>query len=576
MHRILRMRTHLGALLLALIVIGVGDHGAAQEGGPRGSALIVPIGGTVRLQMTTKKPIRTVVNPVENAVNIRVVVGDPTTILITGQQPAVTRIELTDEDGKKETYEVIVQLDIEYLKTQLKRAVPTANITPIPTSTNTVILQGTVARPEDVDVVLKVVASIGGIQAINALRVGGVHQVQLDVTVVEVAREEFRRMAFDWLLDSKNFFFGNTTGGAVIEPSATGVGAPLTVAGRLTGNPGTPGGDTTNLLFGVLHNSWGFLGFLQALRDENLVKLLAEPKLVTLSGRPASFLVGGQQAIPVPAGLGQVGVEFVDFGTQLNFLPIVLGNGKIHLEVEPQISNLDPTAGTSINGTVVPGRSTNRVSTTVQLESGQTFVIGGLIQRQVTASTRKVPVLGDLPFLGTFFSAKSYDERDTELLVLVTPHLVDAEDCSQIPKILPGQETRSPDDFELFLEGILEAPRGQRQPFQGHRYVPAYKNGPTADKFPCYNNGSGYGGYGSGCGVEGSGQAPNGGSANGGYPNGGYPNPNYSGGGGYPADGGNSLPPPYPLNGNQGAAPDGKQGTRSPMLPMPGLDAPPR
>ena len=181
---------------------------------------------------------------------------------------------------------------------------------------------------------------------------------------------------------------------------------------------------------------------------------------MTLSGNPASFLDGGEQAVPVPAGLGQVGVQFEEFGTRLNFLPIVLGNGRIHLEVEPEVSSLNAAAGVVIAGATVPGRQTQRVHTTVELESGQTFVIGGLIQHTSTGTTNKVPVLGQLPFLGTFFSTKTYSEEETELVVLVTPHLVDAQSCDQLTKVLPGQETRSPDDFELFLEGILEAPRG--------------------------------------------------------------------------------------------------------------------
>jgi pilus assembly protein CpaC len=133
----------------------------------------------------------------------------------------------------------------------------------------------------------------------------------------------------------------------------------------------------------------------------------------------------------------------------------------------------------------VPGRNTNRVNTTVELEDGQTFVIGGLVQNTVTGATLKTPVLGDLPFLGAAFRRLSFEEDETEMVILVTPHLVDGEDCNQVPKILPGQETRSPDDFELFLEGILEAPRGPRQVFPGNHYEAPYKNGPTAALFPC-------------------------------------------------------------------------------------------
>jgi pilus assembly protein CpaC len=480
---------------------------------PKPSALIVPINGTVKLQMSTKKPIRTVTNPKENAVNIRTVVGDPTTILIIGQQPDVTRLELVDVDGAHEMVEVIVQADIEYLRTQLRRALPTANVTPIPTSNNTVILSGTVTRAEDVAIIRGLVQSVG-FQYIDAMRVGGVQQVQLDVIVVQVSRTDLRTMNFNFLVNSRNFFFGSTVGQAVNNPIAVGATglSPAFLGQTLTGIPGAPNGFPTNILTGVLHNGWGFLAFLEALRQESLLKLLAEPRLVTLSGRPASFLVGGEQAIPVPAGLGQIGVQFEEFGTRLNFIPIVLGNGRIHLEVEPEVSNLNPAAGVSINGTTVPGRSTNRVNTTVELESGQTFVIGGLIQHQVQASTLKVPILGDVPFLNPFFSSKSYQETEEEVLVIVTPWLVDPESCDQRPKILPGEETRRPDDFELFLEGIIEAPRGPRQAGQNHHYVAAFKNSPSNTTFPCAGptavNGGGCGK--GGCGMNGSALPPGG------------------------------------------------------------------
>jgi pilus assembly protein CpaC len=499
MHRnLFRPRWLWAGALLALFVSGPPAVRAQDTPPPRPGALIVPINGTVRLQMSTKKPIRQVTNPKDSAVNIRTVVGDPTTVLVIGQQPDVTRIELEDVDGKKEVYEVIVQADIEYLRTQLRRGVPTACLEPIPTSNNAVILTGTLTRAEDGPIALQIAQSVG-FTVINAMRVGGVQQVQLDVAIASVNRAEFRAMAFNFLLNSKNFFLGSTVGNAVAQPGLIGVGAPLgpTFLGQaLNGVPGVPNGQPTNLLFGVIHSGWGLLNFLQALKLENVVKDLSEPRLVTLSGRPASFLAGGEQAVPVPAGLGQVGVQFEEFGTRLNFIPIVLGNGKIRLEVEPEFSVLNAANGTSINGTVVPGRTTQRVNTTVELEDGQTFVIGGLIQREVTASIERVPVLGEIPYLSTFFTSKSINEVETELLIVVTPHLVDAESCAQRPNILPGQETRSPDDCELFLEGILEAPRGQRQACVDGTYVAPYKNSPSANLYPCFNRGPGGGGAG--------------------------------------------------------------------------------
>src|SRR5437016_4938987 len=141
-------------MLVALLLVGPSSTARAQSA--PGAALIVPINGTVRLQMTTKKPIKTITNPKDTAISIRPIVGDPTTVLVTGQAPDVTRIELVDEDGKKESFEIIVQLDVEYLRTQLRRAVPTSNVTPIPTSNTSVILSGTVAKAEDVDIILRV------------------------------------------------------------------------------------------------------------------------------------------------------------------------------------------------------------------------------------------------------------------------------------------------------------------------------------------------------------------------------------------------------------------------------------
>jgi pilus assembly protein CpaC len=133
------------------------------------------------------------------------------------------------------------------------------------------------------------------------------------------------------------------------------------------------------------------------------------------------------------------------------------------------------------------------------MEAGQTFAIGGLIQTSVLASTNKVPVVGDLPFVGTLFSSINHTEQEQELVILVTPYLVDPMDCKQAPCKLPGMETRKPDDFELFLETILEAPRGQREVFPGKKYVPAYKNDATADKIPCGGDaGSGNGACGNG------------------------------------------------------------------------------
>jgi pilus assembly protein CpaC len=361
-------------------------------------------------------------------------------------------------------------------------------------------------------------------RVINGLRVAGVMQVQLDVVIARVARDEFRQFGFNFVFSGTNSIFGSTPGqispfnrigttAAVIGGGgglATGQGTPGVVlqGGQIGADPTT---GPANLFLGIFAPGSSFLSLLQALRTETLAKILAQPSLVTLSGRQAHFVSGGQQAVPTVAGLGgTAGVEFVPFGTQVDFLPIVMGDGKIYLEVEPRISSLDPASGTPIpntGGGIVPGRLEQRVHTAVLLESGQTFAIAGLIQKTTDGTAIKTPVLGDLPFIGAAFSRKSFEEKEEELVILVTPRLVDPMDCYQTPKVLPGQETRSPDDFELFLESILEAPRGAREVFPNGHYVPAYKNGPTAGQFPCAGNGAG-GACGCAPGVSGEAPAP--------------------------------------------------------------------
>jgi pilus assembly protein CpaC len=487
-------------LFLGLLLSGL-PMATARAQAPKaaaGPALILAINGTQSIQMSTKKKIKSATNSRDTVARIQEVPGSPDKILITGLDAGVSHLTLTDEDGKVEEIDVVVQTDVEYLRTQLKRTVPTANVEPIPVSSNTIILKGTVNSPEDIDTIMAIARGIAGSQVYNQMRVAGVQQVQLCVTIAAVSRSEFRAINFDWILNRNDVTLGSVIGGSI------GIaGGTISVGGSTSAQLGNPNGAPTNIFFGLSKNGTNILTFLQALKTENVVKLLAEPRIVTLSGRPASFLSGGEQAIPVPAGLGQVGVQFEEFGTRLNFLPVLLGEGKIHLEVEPEVSNLDANFGTTINGTTVPGRKTQRVHTTVELEDGQTFVIGGLIQRDLTGSTSKVPALGELPFIGVAFSSNTITETEQELVVLVTPHLVDAASCDQVGgKMLPGQETRTADDFELFLEGILEAPRGQRQINFPCGYQAAYKSGPSASQYPCgvVDDHGGFGGFGArGC-----------------------------------------------------------------------------
>jgi pilus assembly protein CpaC len=476
--------------------------------------VIVPIGGSVQLQMTTKKTIVSATNEKPLIATILPYSPDPTKILVTGSSAGTTHIRLTDVTGKVELIEAVVQLDIDLLRNLLERAVPTASLKLIPVGQTNVILAGHVARAEDVDIIIRVAGSIVGAgpdRLINAMTVGGVQQVQLDVTVAQVNRTEARRRGFNFVANGNSVSLGSILGGLTAATAGQIPQAPIGAVGFIPG-PGIglpvspPAGP--NLVFGVIPA--GFQGLLQALRDESLAKILSEPKLVTMSGRPGRFLAGGRQAVLSPSsGINGPGVTFEDIGTEVDFLPVVLGDGKIYMEVLPRVRQVNQTLGISTSFGFVPGFDEQSVRTSVLMEADQTFAIGGLIQNLVSTSSEKVPVLGDLPFIGAAFSSVTHREDEQELVILITPHLVDPADCAQVPRRLPGRETRSPDDLELFLEGLLEAPRGPRHLFDGKHYRPAFKNDPSAGGFPCCDGA----GCGAACGAGGCGSAGCGGPA---------------------------------------------------------------
>lgn len=487
MHRKFHARRLLWGIVALCLMVG-GAVVQAQPMVDRSNTVIVPVGGAVRLQMKSKKLIKQVFNEKPNIVVVEADAANPAYVILRGQQQGTSRLELTDADNGKETYEVVVQTDIDLLRNILKRAVPTANVEVIPFGTG-VILSGNVARAEDVDTILRVAGTVlggaqGGQNVVNALSVGGVHQVQLDVTVARVDRTKGRQRGFNFIVNGGTISTGSILGGLASSNSTSGNNSVASGVGIVPGAASALPTSAANLVLGVVPAQ--FQGLLQALKTEGLAKLVAEPKLVTQSGRPARFLSGGRQAtLSAASGVNGPGVTYEEIGTELDFLPIVYGNGKIYLEVSPRIRAVNQGLGVTTTFGTVPGFDEQSVRTSIVLEAGQTFAIGGLIQTNVQSSVSKVPVLGEIPFLGSAFSVVTQTEQEQELIILVTPHLVDAMDCNQVPKRLPGRETRSPDDFEIYLESMLEAPRGQRNVFENRRYKAAWKNDPTAGVFPC-------------------------------------------------------------------------------------------
>jgi pilus assembly protein CpaC len=216
--------------------------------------------------------------------------------------------------------------------------------------------------------------------------------------------------------------------------------------------------------------------FVTALRQNNLLRVLAEPNLTAISGQEASFLAGGEFPIPVPqaggSGNAAITVEYKQFGVRLNFVPVVMGDGKIRLKVSPEVSDLDFSRSVTLQGFSIPSLTKRNVTTTIEMSEGQTFAVAGLLNNRVTSSKHVVPVLGDIPVLGALFRSVRYERNETELVVLVTPRLVEPLNPSQVPP-LPGETWRYPTEADLFWKRDLGGPGADAPPTPADKKAPA-------------------------------------------------------------------------------------------------------
>lgn len=276
------------------------------------------------------------------------------------------------------------------------------------------------------------------------------HTVQVDVKVVEFNRTTMKQVGlniFSTRANSHGFSFGSFGGGPGASP-----------AFRSDGSLGTEAGNPLAQAFNLLFN-FGKAGIginLGLLEGNGMVRVLAEPTLVALSGQSASFLAGGELPIPVPQGLGATSIEYKQFGIGLTVTPTVLSNQRIALKVAPEASDLDYSSATSIGGTAVPAITTRRADTTVELGDGESFVIGGLVSKVTSSNADKVPLLGDIPVLGSFFRQNNFKSTEKELVIIVTPTLVrPIARGTDLQPYLPGEsnERRNPYVWGQILSG---------------------------------------------------------------------------------------------------------------------------
>jgi pilus assembly protein CpaC len=363
-------------------------------------------------------------------------------IYLKGKAAGVTNLTMWQDKSVVAIYDLEVVYDVSRLKQQLHNILPDEPDLKVISTNDVITLSGKISNASNLAQVLglaKAYAPEGKIN--NMVQVGGVHQVMLEVRVAEMARNLSKRLGVNFTYTRGEDFAVSLLGGlSSFEDSALG--------GVLTFSP------AVNALFRFHVGEATWTGLIDALREDNLIKILAEPTLITLSGQSANFLVGGEFPVPVPQGLGTVGIEYKEFGVGLVFRPIVLSKDKINIEVTPEVSELDFSNAIRLEGFVTPGISTRRASTTVELGDGQSFAIAGLLSESVRTDVTKFPFLGDIPILGVLFQSKSFQKSETELVIIVTPHLVKPLELAK--QTLPTDFYVEPNDFEFYFNGAIE------------------------------------------------------------------------------------------------------------------------
>jgi pilus assembly protein CpaC len=356
-----------------------------------------------------------------------VYVNSPRQINIFGKDFGEATIIATSSNGSV-VYgaHVMVSQNLPSINQVMQAAMPNSDVQVV-TVGQTAILKGTVASPEDLEFAEQLATrelnpgvdfskegAMCKICVLNRIKVATPLQVNLKVRIAEVSRDLLKQIGVNLFSQdsTSGFKFGiNQGGGTVPAP-----GSPFTVQ-NLLGAGTSIGG--RGKLFGL-----DLIGTLDLAETDGLATTLAEPNLTALSGETASFLAGGEFPIPVSQSLGAISIEYKQYGVSLAFTPIVLADGRISMRVRPEVSQLSDAGSVKLNNITVPALTTRRAETTVELGSGQSFMLAGLLSNSNTNSIDKAPFLGDLPIIGALFRSTKFRRQETELVIIVTPYLV--------------------------------------------------------------------------------------------------------------------------------------------------------
>ncbi|WP_415403817.1 type II and III secretion system protein family protein [Tateyamaria sp. SN3-11] len=380
------------------------------------------------------------------------------TIYVLGKAPGLTTLTLLDANGRLITnVNVRVAADISEFKERLRQILPGEKIE-VRTANDGIVLSGVVSSTARLQRALDLAERYAEGRVSNLMSVGGVQQVMLKVRFAEMNRSVSKSLSSSLSLNG-SIFSGDVglNGGTGTTNSSGGV------ANSLGGNiPGT-NENAGAILFGFNAGNTQVGLLIEALETKGVVRTLAEPNLVALSGQEAKFLAGGEYPVPVSQDNGVITIEFKPFGIELNFIPRVVDKDLINLELEAAVSAIDPTNGFAVNGFEIDAFSRRETSTTVEMRDGESFAIAGLLEDNFDDNSSQLPWLGDVPILGTLFRSASYQRNQTELVIIITAHLVSPVRGDVLA--LPTDRIKPPTEKDLFLYGRTAA--GTRVPNKG-------------------------------------------------------------------------------------------------------------
>jgi pilus assembly protein CpaC len=372
------------------------------------------------------------------------------TIYVLGKAIGSTNLSIYDDRRRLiAVVDLAVTHDVEGIKSKLFELLPSERVE-VRAAGAMVILSGDVSSADVVDRAVSIAHSIAPNSVKNLLRVRGSQQVLLEVRFAEMSRTTAKQLGFNWdaLLEvGSDAVLGLATG--AFSTASSGVFPDGTLAVR---------NDGTSSFFGnFTNNDLSVSGVIDNLEQRGLIKILAEPNLIALSGETARFLAGGEFPIPVDSDDG-ITIEFKEFGVSLAFTPTVLGDGLINMIVAPEVSQIDTASSvTTLVGADIPGLTTRRATTTIELRDGQSFAIAGLLQSTFADQIEQVPGVGDLPILGPLFRSSEYQRNETELVIIATPRLVKPVKANTLAA--PTDSFVAPSDLDIFLHGRTESPQ---------------------------------------------------------------------------------------------------------------------